>query len=224
MTDHKDFKRHVRERMEKTGESYTAARRHFVAAATAPLSGPDAKPDIIESPPPPPQARPPSRLGMKLDAQVLWRFFDSRDAGAPDLLRLCQDFVSSFESPAVLLRACAAIMAGPIQALTTDGFRLSKGERDVLRLFGPRRKSTDVPEAPPGSEHASLWVRDGSPARFVSQPYELPMEALRDMIRYCDRNELTFTVHGSSWHFPGSAVFVEFRRKDGDPKIQGPRF
>lgn len=35
MTEHKTFKRHVRERMARTGESYTTARRHLLARAQA---------------------------------------------------------------------------------------------------------------------------------------------------------------------------------------------
>jgi hypothetical protein len=34
MTDKKDLKAHIRARMEKTGESYTAARRHVVGSGT----------------------------------------------------------------------------------------------------------------------------------------------------------------------------------------------
>jgi hypothetical protein len=39
MTAHKDFKRLVRARMQKTGESYTAARKHFLQRSYATLAG-----------------------------------------------------------------------------------------------------------------------------------------------------------------------------------------
>ncbi len=38
MTAHKTLKRHIRERMRKTGEAYTAARQHFRVAKDSPMS------------------------------------------------------------------------------------------------------------------------------------------------------------------------------------------
>jgi len=230
MTDHKDFKRHIRERMEKTGESYTAARQHFVQQPAPPpvaVEEPPAVPDSPVSQPPlasyrrrPKKPQPP----VKLDVHAFWRFFDRKDEGARELLRLCQDFVAKFESPGVFLRACSAMMAGPLLSLVTGGYNPSKGERDVLRLFGKQVKWASVPEVPPESEHISLWIKDGLPERFVSQPYELQMDAVREMISYCDKHDLTFTIHGASWHFPGATVLVEFRRKDTFVKFKRPKF
>ena len=45
MTANKDFKRLVRARMQKTGESYTAARSHFAPRSPAPAKPAPAKPD-----------------------------------------------------------------------------------------------------------------------------------------------------------------------------------
>jgi hypothetical protein len=48
MTEHKSFKRKVRARMEKTGESYTAARRQLIEAGATPDPAPAFKPRVSE--------------------------------------------------------------------------------------------------------------------------------------------------------------------------------
>ncbi len=51
MTANKDFKRLVRARMTKTGESYTSARSHLVLEPSVkPSSRPAAKPDYAATP------------------------------------------------------------------------------------------------------------------------------------------------------------------------------
>ncbi|WP_410812540.1 hypothetical protein [Micromonospora sp. 067-2] len=58
MTNQRSFKTRVRTRMEKTGESYTTARRHLINRATAPAAAPAAdvspfpEPDVPPSPAP----------------------------------------------------------------------------------------------------------------------------------------------------------------------------
>lgn len=64
-------------------------------------------------------------------------------------------------------------------------------------------------------DHPSLWVRGGKPFSFVSQPYGLSLEDLKQIVAYCEEHNLNALVDaGMSWHCPGSTVAVELTRKD----------
>lgn len=222
MTDHKDFKRHVRERMKKTGESYTAARQHFVAKPVVHGGEPHGTDQLLTNTPSTHGTETETR--MKLNVNAFWRHFDRRESKSHDILRRCHEFVSTFDNPGLLVRACAAMMAAPVLSAVTSGLRLSKGTKDVMRLFGKRNKVGDLPFQPPGSDHSSLWNQHGMPERFISQPYDLQMDTLREMLKFCDKRGLTLGVHGGSWYFPGATILVEFRRKDESGGIYGPRY
>lgn len=64
----------------------------------------------------------------------------------------------------------------------------------------------------PGSDHTSMWMKDGKPHVYVTQPYDLTLEALDDMFRVCRRLGLTLRVDSAiAWHNP-AAVLIEVRR------------
>ncbi|GFN22168.1 hypothetical protein [Thermanaeromonas sp. C210] len=39
--------------------------------------------------------------------------------------------------------------------------------------------------------HVSLWLRDGKPHVYVSQPYALTLKDMRALVQFCDRTALT---------------------------------
>ena len=204
MTDHKDLKNHIRERMSKTGEKYTAARRHVVATreATPPLE-PAGKPET---------GRHRQAVPTWLDELAFWSHFPRNEPESAEVFAWCKEFADRFDNPGRLLDACAAVMTKGLQAFATAGLHRSTGGDTILDLTGLK----DAPEGkrcdPPGTDHESMWLRGEEPEKFVSQPYTLDMETLRAMITYCRKRGLTFTIRGGSWHFPGSTVLVEFRR------------
>jgi len=58
----------------------------------------------------------------------------------------------------------------------------------------------------PGGEHCSLWRRKGEeqPSLFVMQLYNLSMECFKNLIGFCEDNNLAFHVESAnSWHFSG---------------------
>ncbi|WP_233583806.1 hypothetical protein [Micromonospora sp. CV4] len=61
MTSQRSFKTRVRTRMEKTGESYTTARRHLISRAAEPASDAAPPPEPGTAPPPGPVTAPPPR-------------------------------------------------------------------------------------------------------------------------------------------------------------------
>jgi len=65
----------------------------------------------------------------------------------------------------------------------------------------------------PTSDHLSEWVKDGETFSIVSQPYGISYEALKEMVKFCDQHQLEpYICADRAWHFPGSALFIEFRR------------
>lgn len=69
MTRQRDQKRLIRARMQKTGESYTAARRHFLARSRAAVDA-QANPTAEPSPEPSPESAPKARRGGAAKAQL----------------------------------------------------------------------------------------------------------------------------------------------------------
>lgn len=69
---------------------------------------------------------------------------------------------------------------------------------------------------PPGADHSSLWEKGGVPEVFVTQPYVLSFEKMKELVDYC--NELGLTANISTWpgwHFPGQAMLIEIRKGNG---------
>lgn len=63
--------------------------------------------------------------------------------------------------------------------------------------------------APPGTDHPSLWLRHGKPVVFVSQPYDLDGDTLRELLAFCDARSLHLHLSSSrSWHYPGKTLLV----------------
>lgn len=69
----------------------------------------------------------------------------------------------------------------------------------------------------PHQDHASVWSKDGKPYILVSQPYDLELDDLREMVKLCDRHgfEVDITTH-PGWHFPGQVLHVEYTRADDE--------
>ena len=71
---------------------------------------------------------------------------------------------------------------------------------------------------PPGADHCSLWLRDGKPAVFVMQPYDLDGDMLFELVNLCRENNFHLEIKTwPAWHFPGAALMVEIWRKDSLP-------
>ena len=95
------------------------------------------------------------------------------------------------------------------------GYRRSNGQICAARLLGGRCTEygradgpKEHPHAPPGDDHPSLWLKDGKPHIYVSQPYGLEWDKLRALVMWCGRWGLRAAVHAESWHYPGRTVAV----------------
>jgi hypothetical protein len=71
---------------------------------------------------------------------------------------------------------------------------------------------------PPGTDHPSLWNKDGKPYCFVSQPYGLSHRTLREILAYCEANGFEVEIDAQpSWHFPGRVLTVIFTKAESVP-------
>jgi hypothetical protein len=95
------------------------------------------------------------------------------------------------------------------------GFKQSSGIVCIQRVIGQRCNHYDMTRCrPPGTDHPRLLLRDGKPHSYVSEPYDLDMETLREMLAFADVNGLTFDLRQErAVHFPGHTACVVWRRK-----------
>ena len=94
------------------------------------------------------------------------------------------------------------------------GLTRSKGHVCLTRLVWHCKRSHGCAQLA-GSDHASLWLKDGKPHVYVSQPYGLSLETLLEMVSQCQ--ELGLEIHigtWPAWHFPGTVLMVEVRRRE----------
>lgn len=108
--------------------------------------------------------------------------------------------------------------------LSSRGLKPTSGDINLTRLIGKPVRDRD------GGlhnrvwdqgwmDHISLLMKDGKPKVFISQPYQLTLEDMRQLINTCDTYGLKAMVStGPSWHFPSSVLTVEVRRKDDDSR------
>jgi hypothetical protein len=109
-------------------------------------------------------------------------------------------------------RAFSEAMREPNREMFAEkyGVKLSGGQRDVIRLLGKRGQYGYMDHRPPGTDHESLWNKDGKPAVFVSQPYGLTWETLQELVEFCKAKGLAFEVDTGGWHFTTACLLVTF--------------
>jgi uncharacterized protein YozE (UPF0346 family) len=63
---------------------------------------------------------------------------------------------------------------------------------------------------PPGVDHPSLWLKNGKPAKFVYQPYQISGEGLAHLADWSRKYGMTVTISTwPAWHFPSGVLMVE---------------
>ena len=118
--------------------------------------------------------------------------------------------------------------AEAIHAAIRDAYQQEKGaspSKDshvcVNRLKGDKKcpnkyNSTGIPKCDlriPASDHLSEWVKDGETFSIVSQPYGISFKELKELIEFCEQHHIEPYISANrAWHFPGSAISIEFQR------------
>ena len=98
--------------------------------------------------------------------------------------------------------------------------RSSSSVVDISRLWS-KRGARGKYVRPPGADHESLWLLDGTPTLYVMQPYGLDIHTLTP---WCVEYGLRARVDTwPAWHFPAHVVHVELATVDGWARLEAAR-
>jgi hypothetical protein len=106
-----------------------------------------------------------------------------------------------------------------------EGVTPATGHACLGRLIGRKcdqysyyRARREVPCALPGADHITLWLKDGIPEVYVTQPYYLHEDTMGAIAALCERWGLRCTVSTwPAWHFPSGVLSILVRRKPETP-------
>jgi hypothetical protein len=98
------------------------------------------------------------------------------------------------------------------------GLKKSPARPCIQRLLEKKCGTFDLhPCAPPHTDHPSLWLKNGKPYCYVSQPYGLPLDHLKTIMEFCEKHGLTFDIDAwPGWHFPHRVLFLTFVALEGE--------
>lgn len=91
-------------------------------------------------------------------------------------------------------------------------YRGKRGWRTVAGAPQPSQRELDyegdgTPQLP-GDDHVSIW-QDGNRRVYVSQPYHLDLDTMREIVAHCDQHQMTVEIQpDASWWFPGSTLAI----------------
>jgi hypothetical protein len=84
-------------------------------------------------------------------------------------------------------------------------------------LYTPSHERMDWEnQRPPGYDHANLYEKDGVKT-FTSEPYSLSWKDLKELVEYCEKENLEVSVTTGSPHFATACLLMEFERAKNVP-------
>ncbi len=102
-----------------------------------------------------------------------------------------------------------------------QGYTAESGS--IRRLVGksriPYTNNPDVmPNDPPHDDHGKLFLKDGKPAFYMSQPYGVTWTELQQIVRFCEKWGLQASIDAlqSNW-YPGRTVAVRYEKRCDTP-------
>ena len=108
--------------------------------------------------------------------------------------------------------AVADALAGLVQHQFAKQPGVKESQVRVLhwkRLLGQKSVPNEMEDL---DDHKSLWNREGKPWAYVSQPYVLRTNDLREIVSRCDQGLNAYLCADASWHFPGKTLALILRR------------
>jgi hypothetical protein len=71
-----------------------------------------------------------------------------------------------------------------------------------------------IPCRIPGADHDSLWLKNGKPVLYVTQPYHWTWETMQEAVAFGQFWGLAIDVEPwPSWHFPGRVLTILVRKE-----------
>lgn len=105
-------------------------------------------------------------------------------------------------------RAYAEATEDELTALATKSFGKIRKGREWQRVAGIK---PDLKTELPADDHGEL--RTGKHLTYTSQPYDLGLAEMREIVRLCDELGLTVEVDARSWYFPGGTIRMTYRKR-----------
>lgn len=65
-----------------------------------------------------------------------------------------------------------------------------------------------------GLDHQRMFIRDGKPAVFVSEPYQMTHEQTQALMDYAKKYDLYVSISPGSWHNEGQCLHIEIWRRN----------
>ena len=121
-------------------------------------------------------------------------------------------------------RAAAEALSDPMRDMVRADklLRFSTAHPCIARVLGKRCSQAHSsiyedterrpPCYPPGADHSFLTLLGGRALSFITHPYDLDTDTLKEMTAFAEKWGIEVTIDGFSWHFPGRTVRVIWRR------------
>ena len=150
------------------------------------------------------------RIAQKA-ARVRW--FVGQDDRTEDY-QAAVDALAAVPDADLAARAFSEVWTAQLQEQWSSrcGLRKSQGEQCASRLLGERsdRNGPGMPKCcPPGTDHPSLWLREGKAARFVIHVYPWGLERIEALVSWCKVRGLATRLSAESWYFPTGTMMIE---------------
>ncbi len=96
-----------------------------------------------------------------------------------------------------------------------DLLRINQNVRSYLRPSGKGREARKIFRETRGDMKAHGWLDhpDFDGDTFISEPYTLGIPTLKNLIQFCEKNNLELTISGRSWWNPGDTLRIELEKK-----------
>lgn len=99
------------------------------------------------------------------------------------------------------------------QYIESNELKITSGTHNITRLTTSNGLVAFKPIRLRCEDHSTLFLKDGKPYSFITQPYALNLPSMRQLANYCEENDLDVFVNSfQSWHFPGSSLMIEIKK------------
>jgi len=106
--------------------------------------------------------------------------------------------------------------AGIVLSRAAERFESLRGAQKLRIPWSFLKKMDDFNLGYPIIDHGEYVKQDGK-YYFVSHSYNANIDDFKTLIEFCDKYDLRFLAHGSSWYFPAHTFTIMIYRKDYGP-------
>lgn len=116
-------------------------------------------------------------------------------------------------------RAFAEVYTVIFENLWKEDFTRSSGTPCVESIVKGRHATNNILDyndrcrLPSGcDDHSVMWNKEGKPAVYEAQPYDLSYEDLKELVAFCGERNLRADLSARSWWFPSWTISIAVRK------------